>query len=292
MKETSNWHMDAILVGMSPSDQSFAPGVIGKVTNPKLLSKLVGEASKQFPLAEKEKFLKRVKRDENGDYSVLIKLHENEMAKFSKFASDWALETSVQPIPSLPAKTRSQFEKARECWPLKFHEDKILEATLNKTSNLWSECEFQKHVSFMKLANNQIGNHHCVVFVDPKENKVMGSALSDEDSAIAHAVMNGVHTLSVLNCELFHSQAITEKTNGEEPLVANPGYLCTGYDAYLSHEPCLMCTMALVHARVNRIFFCRPQDGGGVMSCLKMQTISDLNHSFEVYWLREGLDND
>ena len=66
MKETSNWHMDAILVGMSPSDQSFAPGVIGKVTNPKLLSKLVGEASKQFPLAEKEKFLKRVKRDENG----------------------------------------------------------------------------------------------------------------------------------------------------------------------------------------------------------------------------------
>ena len=283
--------MDAILTGMGHSDQSFAPGIIGKVTNPKLLSKLVAEASNQFPLAEKEKFLKRVKRDNNGDYSVLIKLHENDVDKFSNFARDWALETSVQPIPSMPAKTRRQFEKARERWPLKFHEDKVLEATLNKTSSLWAEGEFQKHVSYMRLTKEKMDNRHSVVFVDPKENKVMGTAMSDRDSAIGHAVMNGVQALSVLNCQLFHNLGTSEETNCEESLVANPGYLCTGYDAYLSHEPCLMCTMALVHARVNRIFFCWPQDGGGVLSCLKMQTISDLNHSFEVYWLREDVDN-
>lgn len=60
-------------------------------------------------------------------------------------------------------------------------------------------------------------------------------------------------------------------------------YLCTGYDVYLSHEPCTMCSMALVHSRVKRIFFETASDTGAVCSLVKLHTIKALNHHYEVF---------
>lgn len=60
-------------------------------------------------------------------------------------------------------------------------------------------------------------------------------------------------------------------------------YLCTGYDVYLSHEPCTMCSMALVHSRVKRIFFETAIDTGAICSLVKLHTIKALNHHYEVF---------
>jgi tRNA(Arg) A34 adenosine deaminase TadA len=81
------------------------------------------------------------------------------------------------------------------------------------------------------------------------------------------------------------------QAGGDEPLVAR--YVCTGSDAFLTHEPDLFDAMACVHARVARVFFesADPVRGAltGVLVCdasggrLHFQELAALNHRYGVY---------
>lgn len=63
-------------------------------------------------------------------------------------------------------------------------------------------------------------------------------------------------------------------------------YLCTGYNIYLSDEPCTMCSMSLIHSRIKRLFFQNSTSVGAVSSIAKMHTIKALNHHYEVFQIK------
>ncbi|EME31365.1 Probable inactive tRNA-specific adenosine deaminase-like protein 3 [Galdieria sulphuraria] len=89
----------------------------------------------------------------------------------------------------------------------------------------------------------------------------------------------------------FESETDTETT--DKSLLPDDAYMCTGMDVYTTREPCLMCCMALVHARVKRVIFAIPNKYfgglGGGPSGTQLHKVTALNHHFDVLHL-EGFE--
>lgn len=72
--------------------------------------------------------------------------------------------------------------------------------------------------------------------------------------------------------------------NGEKSEKSNVPYLCTGYDLYVTHEPCCMCCMALIHSRIRRVFYLvQTESFGGLESFYRIHEIPSLNHHYRVF---------
>ncbi|MDO4940357.1 MAG: nucleoside deaminase [Erysipelotrichaceae bacterium] len=61
----------------------------------------------------------------------------------------------------------------------------------------------------------------------------------------------------------------------------------SGCDLYVTLEPCLMCTGAIVNARIDNVYFSsRSEKGGSLVSSLNIKDVKKLNHYPKIH---EGL---
>ena len=110
-------------------------------------------------------------------------------------------------------------------------------------------------------------------------------------NVMAHAVMRAIGMVARKRLALSSDRAQTASDPGEakvfadEPLtpveltvhskntLAAGGYLCLDLDIYVTHEPCIMCSMAILHSRFGRVVFgTRMPNTGGLTAEVERST--------------------
>ncbi|XP_076045360.1 putative inactive tRNA-specific adenosine deaminase-like protein 3 [Oratosquilla oratoria] len=236
------------------------------------------------------------------------------------FASDYY----VSNVPVHPPKLRERYELSTAYWPCSFHEDMYLSQLVHST--LFTDKDKTDIMNYMnesfevaKTGKMKGQREVGVVIVDPESNKIL-ARVHDESSShpLCHAVMMAIDQIAVLQGggawrHLHRKEYLplgeavnSSKANDEEEKAlcdrtepsfsgdiqgagSKQAYICTGFNVFVNREPCMMCCMALLHSRVNRIFFSDlNQKEGALMSKTRLHTLSGINHRFEVFRVYEA----
>ncbi|XP_071080549.1 probable inactive tRNA-specific adenosine deaminase-like protein 3 isoform X1 [Haliotis cracherodii] len=203
-------------------------------------------------------------------------------------------------VPQNPPLTRNQYQDASKYWPVSFHEDKRVTSLLS--GQFFSSSEVRTIHTHMKTALHlakvarEKGQAAVgAVVVDPSTNTVMASAhdLRRELNSLQHAVMVAVDLVAHGqgggmwdthdNDLKYRSTPDTATHPSTDGSTKTGPYLCTGYDLYVTSEPCIMCAMSLVHSRIGRVFYNCPHPEGALGTLYKLHVQPGLNHHYQVF---------
>lgn len=255
---------------------------------------------------------------EDNEISMILdklKSHSFDISQISNIRT--TLVTKISP------KVRRQFDIANKFWPCNFHPNKYVEQLCNNLLFTEEETghhtEYMRVAVDVAVyaKKNYIGDFQIgTVVVDPKISSIVAVGYR-VPGPCRHSIMVAVdnvaktqhggswNKLSKINEKSglslngfptdileflitrhtkikFGAVPFKNKVDMIKPAADGP-YLCTGYCVYVTHEPCVMCAMALIHSRAKRVFYGIESSNGGLGTLCKIHTVKDLNHHYEVF---------
>ena len=227
----------------------------------KNMEKTMQYLQSQFPLIH-HPHLKRIKNRNILICPTSCKFSKNdleakifiELSNRNVFCESESVIEIVQ-VSSNPVLTQQQYKIANSLWPIR-----ITVPLVDPEQVVVDE----KNLIFNNFNKLFKSGKECLFI---KDEIVVYTTCADRTSCIhyKHAIING--------CSLVGPQS---------------DYLATGFDVYCLGEPCLMCSMALLHSRVSRVYYLvnsRDEKNcwGGLGSVLSIHANAQLNHRFHVF---------
>jgi len=286
-------------------DMKTANACIGTIIDKRETKNLMTLFKDNFPLDSSLQHLKRVGGSKSKEILDFIICGEDDPEKDRILANEnipkYLKDIRISKVPAFCPLTRKQFEQSREYWPCTFHENKQIKE-LVEGRNMTNEKRKQiaKYFAILNKYENSTDCCFCLV-VNPKTESILAIApdCSHQGDPLQHSIMVAIDMVAWLqgggvykNLQYIKSEDIegaisvskTSTSKTPDNLQNMDGYLCTDFEVYSNAEPCVMCSMALLHSRVSKVFFStKNSQSGGLTSVFRLHTEEGLNHHFEAY---------
>ena len=221
-------------------------------------------------------------------------------------------------VPYYAPETREQWQEwGQEYWPMVWKIPEKSSTSHPPEATQEEEVYFRACMTRVLDLARDHGSSNVALIVDPSLWKASSSGPDSsawvaegrhmtDRHPLAHAVMEAVARASERDKKLWPMSSLEEKQQQdsseestssskrqkiEDSILSTSGsrpYMCTGYDLFIKREPCVMCAMALVHSRLNRVIFSEGDpENGALGGQIKLHSEKSLNHHYHVYQMEQ-----